>query len=292
MPNGSFEEYEWCPQGVNDFGAVSHWYNVTLATPDYYNSCADNGAGVPVNDWGFQYANSGQAYAGLFWIPDSNLYREYIGVRLIEPLTSNQVYCFRMYVSLLDQIDYASNNMGFALSQNQIVDFSTVSNINAPIIHSFEEIIFDSINWTLLEASFQASGGEQYLTIGYFLNIDQSTFIQINENQAGGPGAYYYIDDVWLGLSPSLLVFPNVFTPNDDGSNDYYVPEIQGCILIEWSVFNRWGNRVFSSLENIYGWDGRYLGRMCPEGVYYYSCLYIDSTGIEMEKTGFFHLIR
>ena len=65
VPNPSFEDTMHCPNGTNDPGAVSLWYNPSGASPDYYNVCSTNGGGVPWNDWGYQYAQEGHAYIGL-----------------------------------------------------------------------------------------------------------------------------------------------------------------------------------------------------------------------------------
>jgi len=50
---------------------------------------------------------------------------------------------------------------------------------------------------------------------------------------------------------------PNIFTPNNDGINDTFQPEIP-CEVNTYSlrVYDRWGHEVFSSQEVDYGWDG------------------------------------
>jgi gliding motility-associated-like protein len=65
---------------------------------------------------------------------------------------------------------------------------------------------------------------------------------------------------------------PNAFTPNDDGINDKIKPIIVcDFIMNEFSIYNRWGNKVFTSNEVNQGWDGKSLdGKPCELGVYYY----------------------
>ena len=61
----------------------------------------------------------------------------------------------------------------------------------------------------------------------------------------------------------------NVFTPNMDGVNDRFLP-VQGKVIGELSVFNRWGQEVHHGPLSS-GWDGRNgSGMACSEGVYYY----------------------
>lgn len=67
---------------------------------------------------------------------------------------------------------------------------------------------------------------------------------------------------------------PNAFTPNGDGTNDYFFPRqlfSRGVSRFGMKVFNRWGQVVFTT-DRIdgRGWDGRFNGVMQPQGVYLY----------------------
>lgn len=88
------------------------------------------------------------------------------------------------------------------------------------------------------------------------------------------------------------LDIPNVFTPNGDGTNNYFTiksnipPENYKIIII-----NRWGNKVFET-ENINNsWDGKTKNRDCSLGVYYYVIQYKNGDKIEI-KNGCLHLFR
>jgi gliding motility-associated-like protein len=72
---------------------------------------------------------------------------------------------------------------------------------------------------------------------------------------------------------------PNVLTPNGDGRNDLFKPFPcpQFVEAVQFTVFNRWGRKVFESSQNIMiDWDGRLLrdqdsqGEELSSGVYYY----------------------
>lgn len=72
-------------------------------------------------------------------------------------------------------------------------------------------------------------------------------------------------------IKPELKIFyPNAFSPNGDGVNDYFV--VKGCFIIDFSIqiFNRWGERLFTSSDLKTSWDGTYKGSACPVDVYYY----------------------
>jgi gliding motility-associated-like protein len=66
-------------------------------------------------------------------------------------------------------------------------------------------------------------------------------------------------------------VIPSAFTPNGDGVNDtwqiQYLDSYPGCTI---DVFNRNGEKVFSSTGYSTPWDGRYNGLNLPMGAYYY----------------------
>jgi gliding motility-associated-like protein len=55
------------------------------------------------------------------------------------------------------------------------------------------------------------------------------------------------------------LYMPNSFTPNGDGKNDLFrIPVGMSLQLKEFSVFNRWGKRIFSTNDISAGWDGNF----------------------------------
>lgn len=69
--------------------------------------------------------------------------------------------------------------------------------------------------------------------------------------------------------------FPNVFTPNGDGANDYFTitkPETLPCLEdMEIRIFNRWGMMVYHNSGSQFGWDGTYDGADVSEGVYFFT---------------------
>ncbi len=76
--------------------------------------------------------------------------------------------------------------------------------------------------------------------------------------------------------------FPNVFTPNGDGSNDLFKPfePYSGVYEVNMSIYDRWGRRVFSTKDPAIQWDGsdENSGKICSDGVYYYSCeVYVNT---------------
>lgn len=82
------------------------------------------------------------------------------------------------------------------------------------------------------------------------------------------------------------VVIPNVFTPNNDGSNDYF--EILGLEKYNIVILNRWGQTLFSGNENTTFWDGTTpSGEEVPEGTYFYVL-----TAKDLEEKGALTLFR
>lgn len=64
----------------------------------------------------------------------------------------------------------------------------------------------------------------------------------------------------------------NVFTPNNDGINDYFKLEgLSKCGEAEIIIYNRWGQEIFKSSDKDFKWDGKTTnGEPVSEGVYFY----------------------
>lgn len=67
------------------------------------------------------------------------------------------------------------------------------------------------------------------------------------------------------------LLIPSGFTPNFDGKNDYFrIVNVTFQKLMEFRVFNRWGQEVFSTTDPMKGWDGTWKGVAQDVGNYAY----------------------
>ncbi len=91
-------------------------------------------------------------------------------------------------------------------------------------------------------------------------------------------------DDVVV-LNDCYVNIPNVFTPNGDGVNDFFLPRdllAKGLTEFKMSIFNRWGELIFetTSLEGR-GWDGKFNDVPQPQGVFIYK---IDATFKDGQK--------
>jgi gliding motility-associated-like protein len=76
------------------------------------------------------------------------------------------------------------------------------------------------------------------------------------------------------------VVMPNAFTPNGDGHNDVFrIPPNTYINLKDFSIYNRWGSKVFSTADAGKGWDGTVNGSKQDAGVYIYVINGSDKNG-------------
>jgi gliding motility-associated-like protein len=82
------------------------------------------------------------------------------------------------------------------------------------------------------------------------------------------------------------VYIPTAFSPNGDGVNDVYVPlsNIKGMVVIDFVIFNRWGEKVFESkdfaptyivatnapTDITKGWNGLFKGELAQQDDYVY----------------------
>ncbi len=91
-------------------------------------------------------------------------------------------------------------------------------------------------------------------------------------------------DDVWV---------PRVFTPNGDGTNDIIRPIINGSFQFKFfSIYNRWGNQLFNSVDVNAGWDGKLKGVLQPNETYLWIIGGTDRNNVRAQKRGMFTLVR
>jgi gliding motility-associated-like protein len=76
-------------------------------------------------------------------------------------------------------------------------------------------------------------------------------------------------------LCPETCFVPNSFTPNGDGNNDTFLPILEGKVgEYRFSIFNRYGQQVFSSTEPGKGWDGIFRSVQQIPGTYIWQLSY------------------
>ncbi len=87
---------------------------------------------------------------------------------------------------------------------------------------------------------------------------------------------------------------PNAFSPNGDGLNDVFrIPSQTPQKIISFSVFNRWGQRIFNTENSSSGWDGNFGNQAQPPDTYVWQIKYLDlSSGKVITASGTVLLVR
>ncbi|MEO8860171.1 MAG: gliding motility-associated C-terminal domain-containing protein [Ginsengibacter sp.] len=95
-------------------------------------------------------------------------------------------------------------------------------------------------------------------------------------------------------LKSCYIAVPNAFTPNGDGINDYLYPlNAYKADDLEFSVYNRVGQRVFKTTDWTKKWDGTFQGNPQDAGIYVWILKYTNrDTGKKVFQKGSAILIR
>lgn len=99
-------------------------------------------------------------------------------------------------------------------------------------------------------------------------------------------------------VSTHDIYIPNIFSPNDDHINDEFgiYPDVAlEIISLKASIFDRWGNLVYSSEAMPFTWDGKFENDLMMPGVYVYhfSIQYkVNRKVVEEKRTGDVTLVR
>ncbi len=280
VPNPSFEDTVYCPYGLNQIDACANWLNFGNS-PDYFNACATNGVTVPNSNFGFMYAHTGKARAGIVGYYSFNPnYREFLGTQLLSPLQIGTKYYISFWISRAAYINMACNKIGMRFSS---VPFDSCC---APPINNISQlhidtIITDTTIWHQVLGSFISDSSYRYLSIANFFTDSLTDTIKYT---SFSNVAYYYIDDicvstdsiynnVWTGIAiknnmkSKIICFPNPFSnylylSNNEFLDTAILYTIEGLKIKEF-FFNKQEELIKLNFENLGA--GNYLLKISGE---------------------------
>jgi gliding motility-associated-like protein len=98
-------------------------------------------------------------------------------------------------------------------------------------------------------------------------------------------------------IDPDVSIYvPNAFTPNDDNTNEIFIPIAIGIDPAKYQfwIFDRWGNILFSTNDMTKGWDGKVQGHAdpCQVDTYVWKIIATDTKGVQYKRVGSVNLIR
>jgi gliding motility-associated-like protein len=91
------------------------------------------------------------------------------------------------------------------------------------------------------------------------------------------------------------IKMPNAFSPNSDGTNDFYKPivELPDCYSETlFRIYDRWGTQLFETEDLNVGWDGTFKGKQMPIETYVWYIKVRNYLGEEKMMKGDVILLR
>jgi len=110
VPNPSFEEYNYLPTDVaQGKKCIATWKfpNYPGKGDYYHDNSTSKKANTEKNYFGKQTPHSGNAYVGICLTKD---FREYLQVKLINPLVKNETYIISLFISCADKAYLSTTN--------------------------------------------------------------------------------------------------------------------------------------------------------------------------------------
>jgi gliding motility-associated-like protein len=99
-------------------------------------------------------------------------------------------------------------------------------------------------------------------------------------------------DSMLVRVDGVNLFIPDAFTPNGDGVNDIHYVYGGPLSSMKIIIFNRWGEKIFESTDQNFGWDGTYMGKLVNPGVYVYYFEGEPTDGSDVSQKGSITVIR
>jgi gliding motility-associated-like protein len=246
-----------------------------------------NDLNLCIGSTGFLQASGADSYQ---WSPS---------IGLDNPTNSN------VLVSLEEAITYELIGTNFNGCKDTIEVDVNVSDVFAPTaLFSFSPDKTDVYD-TEIHFLNESSGANSYLWT--FSDLDSSfetnPIFHFPNNKGGNYLVCLFIENdiscadtfcklVQIEGKPSVFV-PNSFTPNGDKINNTFFPVIRDITNEKYvfSIYNRWGELVFSTTNLDEKWDGTYKGKKAQVGIYSWTIKYIDPIENELKSTqGFVEL--
>lgn len=150
------------------------------------------------------------------------------------------------------------------------------------------------------EIYFENSSSADAITFDYDFG-DGGTSVYMNEKHTySKPGTYpvrlkiknrfdcenQITKDVKI-LPEFRFWIPNTFTPDDNNLNDIYMPVTVGVLDYTFEIFDRWGEKIFSTNDPYTGWDGKRKGKKCKQDVYVWKIIFKNEVDLRYyQKVG------
>ena len=186
------------------------------------------------------------------------------------------------------------NNVGCFIKDSIFINASPLPNIDSLWASDLEIILGASAELNVLTQDSILWFNQSNSNV---VQIEPSTSSWYNINVYQGLCAIS--DSIYISVREPFcnrdsIVIPSAFTPNDDNVNDTYKIKNEGVDILEFyiSIYNRLGQRVFSSNDVNFSWDGNFKGMLLQPQVFDYFLEITCSGGKKLFKKGNITLIK
>jgi PKD domain. len=234
---------------------------------------------------------------------------------------STQLYASGWYVNTNQQTGIAKIPLTYQWSNGALTDTVTIYKADTYTVtatdkwgcsriypYNVKEKVLPLINFTVSPGTINSKRNLVTCSINQETNVLYNwTFGDNTGVSTGNSVTHYYSQDLpstlyTITLKDSDTVYgctnsgttsillepfvPNVFTPNGDEHNDYFMPNY------EMDIYDRYGILLYSGTKGSKGWDGSYKGRRAEPDTYFYIIHYSDYNNQKQTIKGYITLIR
>ena len=210
VPNGGFESYRSCPDGLKQLELAEPWRQANAGSPEFFHEC---GFKAPVEPF------SGLGMAGAIFFDNSRSGVEYLQLELLDSLQAGVDYCLSFHLLADERNAVMIDRIGMHLARKALKTPNWEPFIVFPQLYT-KKVISDTEMWSKIAGEFRARGGERFLTIGNFV---ESWYVEEHVNSQGRQRfSYYYVDEV--AVWPKKLACSNPPLSTIDDHNAEEIP--------------------------------------------------------------------
>ena len=211
--NPDVEIYDTCPDAVGQISRAIGWWQYSIATVDYLNSCSSNLTVTIPTYWGFQMPHSGNGYlhASTLRVYKPRNFMVFYGDlgynqarETIAGTFSNSLRPVPHKIEFFVNTTTIDNNTVFTDAFDLIL-MDEKEEVFIPVepyidlkrvipIYKENTVIKDTMHWVKLSACFFPKGGENYFAIGAFRDTSKINLEFPLENEFNNYFASYYFD--------------------------------------------------------------------------------------------------
>jgi gliding motility-associated-like protein len=199
-----------------------------------------------------------------------------------------------VYTVRLRAFDSSSCNKvdstSFMITVSSVPTSSFTYSPNPPEENAITKFVNQSIGATKYLWNFGDADSSTEVSPEHLFNASQTYNVCLRAvNDAG------CFDDTCMdvrAIVKPILAVPSAFTPGKFGVNGTIRVEGFAIQTMHWSIYNRWGEKVYETNNRKSAWDGTYKGKLQPADVYAYTLDVTFSDGTKVRKTGDITLLR